>query len=477
MVKQLQPARVSALPATPDPAARPGPSRISAEATLPGLLLLIVVVLLIPGTFNLAGSVLAPYRLLLLALFPFLVRRWIADTGGHPSTVDLLVLASCLWLGLSLTVNHGLSTIPRTTIAFVELFGGYLVGRTLIRNRIDHKNYFRYLTLAFLFLMPLAVLEMLTGFNTLRTIADLVINVPRRQGNLGIRLGLIRAQGPLEHPILFGMVASMGVANVFYIYRKSLGGAARAMFFAFMTFTSLSTGPLLSVLCQLCLMAWDRALAFLRFRWLLLAYLALLGLLAIRIGAEFEIREFIVSHLSYSQGSADHRLIVFDYGMMEVGRHPVFGIGLNDWVRPWWRAKEATFDNFWLGYAMRFGLPTFGFLALAWGLSFARIAMQKTLSPEETDYRRGYLITLTGLTIVLGTVHIWNATAVFVMIYLGAGGWFYLQPQAADTRDVEVRSRRAAQARAFGVGPPVPVPAPGGRALRDMSLQSGRVPT
>ena len=53
--------------------------------------------------------------------------------------------------------------------------------------------------------------------------------------------------------------------------------------------------------------------------------------------------------------------------MMEVGRHPVFGIGLNDWTRPWWRAKMASFDNFWLLQAMRFGLPTLIFLALAWG--------------------------------------------------------------------------------------------------------------
>ena len=107
---------------------------------------------------------------------------------------------------------------------FVELFGGYLVGRTLIRNRIDHKNYFRFLTLAFLVLMPFAVLEMLTGFNTLRTIAEIVLNVPPRQSNLGQRFGLIRAQGPLEHPILFGMVASMGVANVFYIWREEPPG-------------------------------------------------------------------------------------------------------------------------------------------------------------------------------------------------------------------------------------------------------------
>jgi len=275
------------------------------------------------------------------------------------------------------------------------------------------------------------------------------------------------------------MVASMGVANVFYIYRRSLQGAARALLFAFMTFTTLSTGPLLAVFCQLCLMAWDRALAFLRFRWLLLAYLVLLGVLAIRIGADFQIREFVVHDLSYSQGSAESRLVNFDYGMMEVRRHPVFGIGLNDWTRPWWRADEPTFDNFWLGQAMRYGLPTFGFLALAWGIGFARIAMQKTLSPEEADYRRGYLITLTGLTIVLGTVNIWNATSVFVMIYIGAGGWFYLQPREGDNRDAEVRSRRAAQARAFDSVPPVPVPGGGGggRTMRDMSLQSGRVPT
>ena len=155
---------------------------------------------------------------------------------------------------------------------------------------------------------------------------------------------------------------------------------------------------------------------------------------------------------------------------MEVKRHPIFGIGLNDWTRPWWRAKESTFDNFWLLQAMRFGLPTLIFLALAWVVSFMRIATQRTLSPEEADYRRGYLMTMVGLGVILGTVFVWNATSVFVMIYVGAGGWFYLQPREADTRDVEIRSRRAAQARAFGVVPAVA----GGAAMSDRSPQSGR---
>ena len=457
MVKQLRPVRVSArvstLPASPDPAARPEPGAAPAavQATAPGLLLFVVVVLLIPGTFQVAGSVLSPYRVLLLALFPFLVRRWLTDTGNHPGTVDLLMLASCLWLWLSLIANHGLSTLPRATIVFVEMFGGYLVGRTLIRNRIDHRNYFRFLTLALLVLLPFLVLEALTLVNIPRMIADTVLSVPPRTTHLGYRLGIHRAQGTMDHPILFGLVASIGVANVAYIWRNSLPQAVvRTLLFTGTVFLTVSSGPLLSVAIQFVLMAWDRTLAFLRFRWVLLGYLALLGVLVMLIGEAFHLRDFIVDNLSFSQASAEGRFVVLDYGMMEVRQHPLFGIGLNDWARPWWRENETTFDNFWLGHAMRYGVPTFAFLALAWGLNFARIAMQTTLSPEETDYRRGYLIALTGLTIVLGTVNMWNAPAVFVMIYVGAGGWFYIRPREVDDREAAARSRRAAQARAFG---------------------------
>ena len=431
---------------------------------------------MLPGTFTLAGSVLSPYRVLLIALFPFLVRRWLADCGGRPAAVDLLVFASFLWMVLAIAVNNGMAGIPRATVFFVELTGGYLIGRTLIRNRIDHKNYFRYLTIVFAVLAPFAVLEMLTGFNLLRTIAEYVFTVPPRQGNLDHRLGMTRAMGTLEHPIIWGLIASMCVANVFYIYRERLSAAlGRTGFFVFMTFTSLSTGPLLSVACQLGLIAWDRALAFLRFRWLLLVYLVLFGVLLLRVGGEFQLREVIVNDVSYAPASAEVRLIVWDYGLMEVKQHPVFGIGLNDWTRPWWRGEQVGFENFWLGQAMRFGLPSFLFLALAWGISFARIAMQKTLSPEEADYRRGYLIALTGLTIVLFTISPWNSSNVLLMIYVGAGGWFYLQPQEAETRDAEARRRRAAQARAFGVVPLAEAPAPGGRAMRGLS--SGRLPT
>lgn len=470
MVKQLQPARTSISPAPPEPVVPADAGGVLAKATAPGLLCLIVVLLLMPGTFTLAGAQLSPYRVLLLALFPFLVRRWLVDCGGRPAAADLLILASFLWMFLSIVVNNGVAGVPRATIMFAEFAGGYLIGRTLIRNRVDHKNYFRYLTIVFAVLTPFAVLEMLTGFNVPRTIAEHVFTIPPRQGNLDHRLGMTRAMGTLEHPINWGMVASMSVANVFYIYRKRLSVAlGQTGFFAFVTFTSLSTGPLLSVLCQLGLIAWDRTLSFFRFRWLLLVYLGLFAVLLVRIGGEFALREVIVNDVSYAKASAQTRLVVWDYGLLNVSQNPVFGIGLSDWTKPWWYAKKTSFENFWLGQAMRFGIPSLVFLALAWGIGFARIAMQKTLSPEEADYRRGYLIALTGLTLVLVTTGPWNASSVLLTIYIGAGGWFYLQPREAEAGDAAVRNRRAAQARAFGMGPQEVAQIAGDR--------SGRVPT
>lgn len=412
------------------------------------LLAVFVGALFIPGVFTLAGSVLSPYRLMLLAVFPWLLWRWLVAT--RPCLVDFLVLASALWMVLALWMNHGNAVLPRSVIAFVEYFGGYLIGRLLITNAREYKRYFVILAVAFAIILPFALIEMVTGFNTLRKISGFIFSIPPRQGNLGPRLGFIRAQGPLEHPILWGLVATVGVANGFYIWRRSLPKAlAMSGFFTFVVGTSLSAGPLLSVFAQMCLTAWDRLLFFMRFRWIVLIFLALFGFMLLRILAQFHLLDFVLDNFTFSRGSADGRVVVFDYGMMEVMKHPVFGIGLNDWTRPWYRAGKSSFDNFWLLEAVRYGTPTFGLLALGWIASGLRISTQRTLTPEEQDYRRGYLFAIVGLTITMGTVYIWNATCIFVWMYFGAGAWFYMSKSPEPEQDEETQTRRAAQRRAL----------------------------
>ena len=418
------------------------------------LLLILVVALFIPGIFK-VGATLSPYRMVLLGLLPFLFWRWISGAAGRQTAVDVLVLLGTAWTMLALVVNHGPSVLPRCAVLGGELFGAYLIGRVLIVDKDDFKAFFRYMTIMFVIVFPFAFIEWITEFNVLRAIFDLVMTIPPRQHNLGRRLGFGRVQGTFEHPILFGLVASLCVANVFYIYRHRFPEAyVRLAFAIFTAFMSMSSGPMLSVLMQMVLTVWDRMLAAVKGRWIVLGYLAILVFLLLRIAAQFNLLDFVIEHLMFNSNTADGRLVILEYGTKITLEHPVFGIGLNDWERPWWRAGKSSFDNFWLLMSMRYGIPTLFFLAMAWVVSFLRISLHQGLTEEEADYRRGYLITLVGLGIVLGTVYIWNATSVFVWLYVGAGAWFYAQGRPDHGRDQAALARRAAQAQAFAAAAP-----------------------
>ena len=59
------------------------------------------------------------------------------------------------------------------------------------------------------------------------------------------------------------------------------------------------------------------------------------------------------------------------------------------------------------------------------GWHAVRIMARRAEAAAAASYRKGYLIALAGLFLVLGTVHIWGAVSVFIMFYLGAGAWIY----------------------------------------------------
>ena len=179
----------------------------------------------------------------------------------------------------------------------------------------------------------------------------------------------------------------------------------------------------------------------------------------------------MLEHLTFNKDSADGRLIVFDYGMMEVMKHPVFGIGLNDWTRPWYRAGKSSFDNFWLLEAMRYGFRPSRFLVARLGRQRAahRHAAHALpggagLPPRLPDHPRRPHLTL-------GTVYIWNATSVFVWIYIGAGAWFYMRGRRRARCATKRRSGRGGRAQARPGGPSHPRTPPGGGAT---ALAPGR---
>ena len=87
MVEQGTALPESRIARRPEPARSAVPSAEGSEPALtaPWLLLAILVCLLIPGNFSLAGAQMSPYRALLLLLVPFLGWRWLRGDAGGPN--------------------------------------------------------------------------------------------------------------------------------------------------------------------------------------------------------------------------------------------------------------------------------------------------------------------------------------------------------------------------------------------------------
>ncbi len=237
-----------------------------------------------------------------------------------------------------------------------------------------------------------------------------------------------------EHPILYGLFCSFGFATAYYIYRKKRIIALMAMaLIGFMTFASLSSAPLLAVAIQLGLILWAKLTG--ERWWLLIAFVSTVYVTVDLLSNRTPVT-ILINYVTFDPNTAWTRVNTWYFGSAEVLRHPIMGIGLNDWERPRWLTSSV--DNFWLLTGMRYGFPGIGLLLLGLGLGIANVVKAKNLSPCINKYRTGYIIALVSLYFSLGTVHVWGNSSAFTMMFIGMGLWL---ANAGDVSVPEVEER------------------------------------
>ncbi len=408
----------------------------------PLLLALFFITLIVPGTVTVAGMTVSLSRIYLLIVFVPLFLRWVGGQEGRIVASDIFVLLYCVWVWASLFVNHGLGRFHSGGIQFVEMFGGYLIGRILVRSSTDYRRFVRCMFLVMLFLLPFALVEFLTGWSPLRAMSEAFMTVEERKENHAARLGFAeRVQGPFAHAILFGLFCSLGVANFFFSYGDALVKRLVRMGVALsLIFMSLSSAPLLAAALQIMMIGWDRIFSFFKTRWVFLVVIGVTTLAAFEIGYPGGFLVFFFEHFLLMPQTGYGRLEILYWGSRSVAENPIFGVGQNEWVRAYWMG-HPTIDNFWLATAVRYGLPTLFFLWAAIASNMIMVLQATGLDAEEIRQRRGYLIALTGLVLMLATVSIWGPVSTFVLTYCGAGVWMYLRSE--DGAEVSPRERRA----------------------------------
>lgn len=405
----------------------PQMSRVTTDS-LPGAARFAIVAMVIavwtPMTLQILGLRLDSYRIfVLLAALPVIVAFLNRDIVT-PNLSDLLFTLFTAWLFLTFLVIHGQERFNYAVMTALEYQIGYMLARILIRGPRAYRFFLDALLVSFVVMLPILYVELFTNRQILQDVLGSIVPVSRKVG-AEMRLNLFRSAGTMPHPILFGMFCSTFLAAMLYRFR----GAFSKQVFACavvtaMTFASLSSAPLLSLMLQILLIAWA---VVMKGRWKLL----ILTFVAIYIFLELASNRgpiiLLIETLTLSPRTAWWRVHVWNFGVDNVLANPIFGIGLNDWVRPSWLAP--TVDNFWLNTALRHGLPAVIFLIAALALHYRRVVTAGLSDPDLRSLRLGYLISLTGLFFTLATVFAWGPIVLIISFFFGAGAFFYAPAQ------------------------------------------------
>ena len=400
------------------------PERGTAQGTgrgMPGLAVLFLLSLLPQISFWIGPLLLKPYRIVLLVLFVPLLVRLCSGAAGRMMAFDWLMIGASLWATLALLTNHPASeVIEPGGVILIELLGAYLVARVCIRSAEDFRRVVKVLFAIILVLLVFAALESVTH----RPILLQLLGQSQAISEASSRFGLRRAQAVFAHSIHYGVFVSAGLGMIWYALRPDAGLIPRVVctfVIGLSTFFSLSTGALITFIMQCGFIIWEAVAKPHPKRWRLFAWGFLAGYILLDLVATRTPFHVLVNYASFSSGSAYNRILIWRYGTDNVIANPIFGLGLNDWVKPGW--MDESVDNFWLLLTMQYGLPFIAMFVGALYLILRRVSRQRLADPIDRACRAGYLTTFGGIVIAGGTVHYWQTMFAFVLFLFGTGVW------------------------------------------------------
>lgn len=368
---------------------------------------------LLPFDFAIGGLQLNPTRLVLL--FGFTVYGG-ALLAGRKTWTDWALLLHIGFVTASFAAVHGAGTaVEAGGIYAVEVLGGYAIARRCLRDARSVAGASQVLLLCVAGMLPFAFVEFITGYRPFSALFAGSMTIS------DMRMGFFRAHGPFRHAILFGCFCGSGIAM--YVYsamarkRPLLSPLNIPAFgvFGLGTFMGLTSGGLLMMNLQMILMLYDRFVEInQKFKKLLVA--SIIGYIVLDLLSNRPAYIAILTRLTFNAGNVYYRDLIFEHGMNNVWAHPLFGIGLNDWVRPFWMFSPSV-DNFWLLVTMRHGIPC----TLCLAATVVLAIVKKPLSDDRHTQLvlRGVRISLFAVAMAGATVHLWSFMLVHFVFLIG----------------------------------------------------------
>jgi hypothetical protein len=346
-------------------------------------------------------------RVVLFALTPVLLIRLsqMLAAGRYRFVLsDLLVPLTGVWIIVALAQVDGVqAALNHAGPDALELCVGYMAARFLLSEHGQAVSFSRFLCWAIAFVALLGVPDILTDSHPVHNLVR-SLGIGRTFVNAGeVRLGYLRADSTLEHPILFGATCIYGLLLAASIQTRGRWFVILAC--ALGALLALSSAPLQGALFGFALLIYNRILAGVRLRWGVLIGLAAVGIIMAFIVLDDPLG-FVFAHFVFDTGSAWFRIYIWQTASVAIAQSPWFGLG---WVIPEEYGIPGTVDAIWLVWALKYGVP--GSLLL--GLSMIGAASLPTNGPR---------IRLTTAESRLGTT---LGILIFIIIFWGFTVDFY----------------------------------------------------
>ena len=363
----------------------------------------------------------SPARAVLIALFLPAISRFI-QRAGSPQFVlvpsDLIAAAAGVWMILAETATEGVADgLKSAGVLALEFTGSYYVFRSLLGPTDSSVRVIKFGCKILIIVIAVALLDPLTGrvftHEFINQLTGYVKAPFDYQSESVVRDGLVRAMGPLETSILFGVVCAwFGILALGTFGSRLFGKIIAASAFVGIWFSG-SRGPLLAYVIGLVLVAVYYPLTKkIATRWRVLVILAASWIAFVFCYSNYPVGT-LLKYCGMDPSSAWYREAIWQAAGPLVLDSPVFGLGMfADWG---WENNDlltsGTVDAVWLAVAMMFGIP--GSLLVAFTTASASwlgaVDTARYLTPNEQRLSVS-LGVVVAITIFLGfTVHFWGA--------------------------------------------------------------------
>ncbi|MEO0624959.1 MAG: hypothetical protein AAFU49_15345 [Pseudomonadota bacterium] len=430
----------------------------------PILVIVFLFMLISPAAaiFYFGPLVMTPLRLFLLIITIPILLRFLLTVKLR--IYDYLFIFSSIWYGFCHALNYGVGKgLQFGGLYFIFVIGTYALVQISIRKPEQIESVFRIVLFILIGLLPFAVMESFTGVRLISDVTGKIFGT-----SIGIqsdqRLGLYRAATSFAHPILYGLFCVATFSFIWYSTGPLVLRFLKTVVVTVAVFFSLSAGALVPLLLQILLIFCERVSRGIRYRaqYVIWGFLGLYTFL--ETFANSGAFGVMTRMLTLNAHTAYYRKAIWEYGIDDVMRHPIFGFVSENWTRPHWMTGSV--DNHWLALLMRSGFVGTGALLLAIVIIFVKMMRRPDtdLPRVYANMRRASFYSLFAICVAGATVAFFDKMEPIFAFYIGIAALFARWEDQAATHGADAGrpSRRKALRQpgrlAPSNGPPEPAP-------------------